>query len=229
MFSARLDDIPLQLDLIALRQQFHIEADSDDAASLQTLVDGALRVARPKALYRIGTIDARSDDQVVIDGVPFSSRVLRVNLDQIQRVFAFVVTCGTELDTWWGGVDGFLEQYWADAILEQALRAAIDALKAHLATSYDLQSPAMMNPGSLPDWPINQQRPLFDLVGRAAEIGVQLTDSYLMHPLKSVSGIFFAVDATYENCQLCPVERCPNRRAPYEPTLFDRKYRLVDG
>ena len=61
-----------------------------------------------------------------------------------------------------------------------------------------------------------------------AEIGVQLTDSYLMHPLKSVSGILFATDGTYGNCQLCPVERCPNRRAPYDPTLFDRKYRLVD-
>jgi hypothetical protein len=228
MLTGRLDDVPLQLDLVALRQQFRMEADSDDAGSLQTLVDGALRVARPKALYRIGTIDARSDDQVVIDGIPFSSRVLRVNLDQIQRVFAFVVTCGTELDTWRGGVEGFMETYWADAILEHALRTAIEALKAHLATHYDLRSPAMMNPGSLPDWPISQQRPLFDLVGQAAEIGVHLTDSYLMRPLKSVSGILFATDVTYENCQLCPVERCPNRRAPYDPTLFDRKYRLVD-
>ena len=170
MLAALLDDIPFQLDLAALRQQFHIEADSDDAASLHTLVDGALRVARPKALYRIGTIDARSDDQVVIDGIPFSSRVLRVNLDQIQRVFAFVVTCGTELDTWRGGVEGFIETYWADAILEHALRTAIETLKAHLAAHYDLRSPAMMNPGSLPDWPISQQRPLFDLVGRRLKL-----------------------------------------------------------
>ena len=45
-----------------------------------------------------------------------------------------------------------------------------------------------MNPGSLADWPMREQRPLFGLLGDTdAAIGVELMESYLMRPTKSVS------------------------------------------
>ena len=46
-----------------------------------------------------------------------------------------------------------------------------------------------------------------------------------MVPTKSVSGILFPAEETFASCQLCPRDDCPNRRAPYDPELFERKYR----
>jgi hypothetical protein len=83
-----------------------------------------------------------------------------------------------------------------------------------------------MHPGSLQDWPVQEQGPLFALLGEAAPaIGVELTPSYLMVPTKSVSGIRFPLEESFESCQLCSRPNCPNRRAPYEEGLYERKYR----
>jgi hypothetical protein len=34
-----------------------------------------------------------------------------------------------------------------------------------------------------------------------------------MFPTKTISGVAFESEAFYENCQYCPLEKCPNRRA----------------
>ena len=87
-----------------------------------------------------------------------------------------------------------------------------------------------MNPGSLSDWPLTEQRPLFSLMGDTdAAIGVRLMPSLLMAPTKSVSGIVFPTESTFASCQLCPRDECPNRRAPYDEGLWRRKYESVNG
>lgn len=78
---------------------------------------------------------------------------------------------------------------------------------------------------SLADWPLPEQRPVFSILGDVTEaIGVRLTDSFLMIPHKSVSGIQFSTVETFESCQLCGREVCPARRAPYDRDLYERKY-----
>lgn len=106
------------------------------------------------------------------------------------------------------------------------MRAAIEALGRHLAATYETGERSMMNPGSLEDWPLSQQRPLFSLFGDAcSRIGVTLSESLLMSPVKSVSGVWFETEKGFQNCQLCPREQCPKRRAPYDAHLFDAAYR----
>ena len=79
--------------------------------------------------------------------------------------------------------------------------------------------------GAADIWPLTQQKELFSIFGNAEElIGVRLTSKYLMIPLKSVSGIIFQTETTFETCQLCPREDCIGRRATYEPDLV-KKYK----
>jgi hypothetical protein len=157
--------------------------------------------------------------------VTLRSRVLRVNLEVAHRAIVYVVTCGAELNAWGEGLDDMVHRYWADTIKETALRVAIDALNRHLTSCYEMGKTAAMSPGSLADWPIREQRPLFRILGDPeAAIGVRLTDSFLMIPNKSVSGIRFPTEERFESCQLCPREGCPGRRAAYEPDLYERKY-----
>jgi hypothetical protein len=113
--------------------------------------------------------------------------------------------------------------FWADTIKAMVLAAATSALNAHLQMHYLPGPTATMNPGSLSDWRISEQKPFFKLFGEtAASVGVTLSSSFLMTPNKSVTGIQFSTDKLYENCQLCPREDCPGRRAPYDAALFER-------
>lgn len=206
--------------------RLHIRPGGPAETTLKELVQQAQAIARPKALYRLAYIDECGDDWVVLDGVKFKSRVMRVNLGDLQRVFAYVATCGVELAEWAQSVEDFLHRFWVDAIMEYALFGAMQALEADLVSRYLPGQLSAMNPGSLADWPLSEQQPLFELLREVKDVtGITLTDSMLMVPFKSVSGIFFATQETFASCQLCPRPVCPNRRAPYDPALFEAKYR----
>ncbi len=223
-----LREIPFSIDLNELARRTHVSPDSEFYPELARLAAEAAPLGRPKAMYKMAYIEQKSENEVQIDGIALSSRVLRVNLDAVHRVWAFVATCGQELAEWGHSLDDLLYQYWAERIQEMALQQASQAMLAHIQAHWQPGRLAAMNPGSLPDWPLPQQRPLFTLLGDpAAAIGVQLTDSFLMVPAKSVSGIQFATESGYENCRLCPRPDCPGRRAPFDPELYDRQYRRV--
>jgi hypothetical protein len=118
-----------------------------------------------------------------------------------------------------------LKRFWADAIKEMVMRHAHTLMEGHLMDHLRPGKLSRMSPGSLVDWPIQEQLPLFEILGNTRDtIGVHLTDSLLMIPTKSVSGIRFPTEESFESCQLCPREECPNRRAPYDPDLYEKKF-----
>ncbi len=226
METVVLDAIPFAPNMGALLRTLRLKPEGRHADRLRELAAQAKAVARPKAMYREAYVEARDEDSVTIDGVRLTSRVLRVNLEQAQRAFPFVTTCGRELVAWAETFEDMLERYYADTIMEAALRVAQRAFEADLEARFAPGRTSAMNPGSLAEWPINEQRPLFALLGDVrATIGVELTDSYLMVPVKSVSGLRFPTEARFENCQLCQRPQCPSRRAPYDRELFEKRYR----
>ena len=89
---------------------------------------------------------------------------------------------------------------------------------------YALGKTVTMRPGSgdVTTWPIEQQRDLFSLLGDVETlIGVQLSDSFLMVPNKTVSGIRFSTEIDFETCQVCHRADCPGRRAPFNQETWD--------
>ena len=225
-----LEDIPFQPKFERIAKQLRVKEGSANAEELRRLLEEAQAVVRPKALYRVAYISSKTEESVSVDGQTFKSRVLRVNLEDVHRVFPYIATCGTELHDWRSSIDDMLQGYYADTINEAALNAARQALKTHLIEQYALGRTATMNPGSLEDWPIREQRPLFALLGDPEEtIGVRLSDSMLMIPSKSVSGIRFPTEERFESCQLCPREGCPSRKASYDEDLYEKKFSRSDG
>lgn len=221
-----LDSIDFKVNVQELLKRLHMDEDSDDLEDIIKFAELASEIGRPKAMYKEAIIDLKGDDYVVVDGVKFKSRLVRVNLDSVDRVFPYVCTCGRELNEWAKSLDDMLEQYWVDRIMEMALQEAVKAFEDHLETNYKLGTTSNMNPGSLEDWPISQQEELFALLEDPYEkIGVELTDSCLMLPIKSLSGIRFSSDIDFVNCQLCPRERCENRRAEYDHHLYNKRYK----
>lgn len=220
-----INNIKFDLDFDILLAKLCIKKGTDDEKRLEELVQEAKNNANLKVLYKLAYIEDKDDNSVVIDGVKFSSRVLRVNLDKANRIFAYVATCGQELEDWSKGFSDMLELFWLDTIKEFAMRSARTALKEHLQDKFKVDKMANMNPGSLRDWPISQQKELFQLLDDPMKlIGVELKSSFLMAPIKTVSGIYFPTETNYENCMLCPRGVCPGRKAPYDEKLYNEKY-----
>lgn len=225
-----LEDIAFKPNVQGLLNRLHIKPESSRASELDQLLAEARELAHPRAMYQVAYITARGENWVEIEGQRFDSRVLQGNLEPLHRVFPYLATCGIELQTWAQGKDDMLINYWAEAIKEEALYNALHALGEALDARYHPGKTASMNPGSLQDWPIQQQRMLFRLFGLEQErVGVQLTETMLMIPTKSVSGIRFATEVDFESCQLCPREGCPGRRAVYDPDLYERRFCLQNN
>lgn len=214
-----LDNINVTISPDQLRKRLHIEKEQG-LDEIQSLVEVALKLINPRALYDVRYIDEKLDDAVVIDGRRFNSQVLRKNLDRVERVFLFVITIGAELGEQQAASTDILESYYLDIIGNIALDSARRHLKRHLKSTFAVEKMSSMAPGSLTDWPVEQQAPLFDILGDVeAAIGVKLNDSLLMLPAKSISGIYFPTEVSFFSCQLCPRERCESRKAKYDPKL----------
>jgi hypothetical protein len=222
-----LDQIAFAADADALFAQLRVDPKSGLGIEVLELLDRAAPLARPKAVFIEAFIDGRDDRTVTIEGVTFTSRVLRECLEEVERVFPYVTTCGIELDALLEGLDDEFLRFALDCIKQAALSAAMEELRLHLAENYGLTKSSTMNPGSgdVDVWPIEQQAPLFSLFGDVeALIGVRLTESFLMCPNKSVSGIVFPTEVDFVTCQLCHREDCPNRRAPFDEHLWMERH-----
>ncbi len=220
-----LDNIEVEIDGKEFLQTLKIEDDDDLTGEALALLEEGENLGKPKAMYGMAYIDARGDDWVAAEGIRFSSRILSVNVREAYRLFPYVATCGTELDEWAKSLQDPLEKFWADTLCEIALRKAFKKMNEDFEKHFKPGKTAVMNPGSLADWPLSEQKQLFALLGdRIGETGIQLTDSFLMIPAKSMSGIRFPLELNFENCMLCPREDCPGRRAQYDEKLFVQRY-----
>ncbi|MBS3808881.1 MAG: hypothetical protein KGY38_01825 [Desulfobacterales bacterium] len=224
----KLDNLQPQINAPEIRKRLHLDTESAEWQGVEKIIKQAAGFLRPRAVYKRCYIDGREDDAVMIENVRFQSRVLRKNLESVHRIFPFVVTIGPELEEMARSRDDYLEQYYFDTIANVALQDAIQCLRTALQDQYKLEKLSYMSVGSLEDWPLSQQRPLFSLLGDVeAAIGVRLAPNMLMHPAKTESGIFFPAEVTFFNCQLCPRENCESRKAAFDRDMA-RDYGLVD-
>ena len=223
----KIEDIPVKTSFEQALKKLKIE-EEDDVAMIRGLFEKAKEIARPKVLYREVYIEKISGKNVCISGVNFESDVLAANFDTIHRVFAYVVTCGTEVDEWSRNEKDYVVTLWLDMIKEMFLREAIAFFHEYMKAAYKFKRLSSVNPGSgnQDNWPISQQTKLFELIGDVkGQIGVTLTDSFLMLPVKSVSGLLYPSKTEFINCALCSREICSGRRVPFDSKLYAETFK----
>lgn len=212
----KLEQISLGLDIGEIKDAVR----ASNWVQIQTLLEVAKPLISAQAVYRVCYIEEKLEDAVIIDGIRLGSRILRKNLEKVGRVFPYVITIGTRLEQKADETTDLLEKYYLDKIGNIALSKARRHLEEHLRSRFALDDLSYMSPGSLEDWPIEEQRPLFSILkGAEVSIGVRLTESLLMIPRKSVSGIYFPTEVTFYSCQLCPRQHCEGRKARYNENL----------
>ena len=217
-----LDRIPFVPDPAQLAREMRLAETSEAAEILARLCAQAAPFGRPRALYGAAFISDRGENFVVIDGERFESRVLAINVAKLHRVFPMVASCGPELDEWAAKFEDDLERYLAEGVKGAALKAALLACDADLQARFKPGKVSTMAPGELAEWPLDQQVPLFRMLGDTAAIGVRLLDTLFMSPNMTRSCIAFPSEHGFESCRLCQREKCPGRRAAYSQELKEK-------
>lgn len=223
-----LNNIPVKTTLEQAINRLKIE-DPDDISVISGVFGEAKEIARPKAIYREVFVESINGGDVRIDDVCFKSEVLAMNLKSAHRIFAYVCTCGTEVDEWSRKESDYIVSLWIDMIKELFLYDANAFLRDHIKNVFSLQKISAVNPGSgnAENWPLSQQTELFRLIGDVrSNIGVTITDTYLMLPIKSTSGLLFPSETDFMNCALCGREICRNRRAEFDRELYEKAFNI---
>ena len=133
---------------------------------------------------------------------------------------AYLLAASNLVESWEGRHEPWMVCYPVFYLCRHGLELY---LKEKLVKGARLSS---MNPGSLTDWPLENQAALFSILGNATEtIGVRLTDKMVIRPLKSISGIYFVSEEDFVNCSLCPRLDCTSRRAKYDAGLYAKQYK----
>jgi len=210
-------NIPIDL----LLAELHISREHKQYEAIEAMYKEAVQIAKPVAIYAAFAPE-KYESGILINGIKLEEPFVCEKLKDHELVFPYVATCGGEVEAWSNSFTNMFEQYAADALKEIFLDAVIDAARDEIQADYFSAEKIIstINPGSLSEWPIQGQVSLFEMLGGKDsvknDIGVVLKDSMLMVPVKSVSGIAFASDTSYHNCQLCDKADCPSRVAPYE-------------
>ncbi|MBT7912907.1 hypothetical protein HN588_03260, partial [Candidatus Bathyarchaeota archaeon] len=94
-----IENIPAKLDADELVKGLRIRRNVDYIRNkLGSLIETISPVMNPKAIYSVSFVDKIEGDNVTIGDTVFTSRVVRMNLEKVGRVFPYIVTAGSELD-----------------------------------------------------------------------------------------------------------------------------------
>jgi hypothetical protein len=161
-------------------------------------------------------------DKVTIEGpVTFKSRVIARLLRRCDKVAVFALTIGGYLEEMVAHLaeEGLVLQATVlDAIgsgAAEQLAVFVEELAKTKASEKGLVISRRFSPGYC-DWDVSQQEMVFATLG-GDTAGISLTDSLLMMPRKSVSGIIGIGRPgnnieNYNPCDSCRKRDCPGRR-----------------
>ncbi len=210
--TTRLFDLTLELDL-ALRGQGGDPAKARPALRELTaaMIERARPLLIPAVAYDIFDIaEVRHERLVLSPRVSLTSARLAGALGGAKQIAVAVCTIGPQLEE--AARAMFMDGQQVEAtVLDGVGSAAVEELSQRTCRMFEemarergLTTSIPFSPGD-PDWPVEAQRNLFDLVG-AEQIGVTLKDSYMMYPLKSLSlvvGMGENLSAQGSACDYC--------------------------
>ncbi len=142
-------------------------------------------------------------------------KIVTAALEKSNRIALFIGTCGNKVEDYsrqlmkeGHALEGYIVDLIGSEIAENIAEYIHKEVENDMA-SQGLKITNRYSPGYC-KWPVSDQQQLFRLLGES-NCGVNLTDSSLMIPVKSVSGII-GIGQEVENagysCDICETDHC---------------------
>jgi hypothetical protein len=136
-----------------------------------------------------------------------------------EKVAIFIATAGNSFDVWikQKGAEDIMAEYYCSSIGSVIADKVADVIEAAVLKFAQTENKGISNrysPGYC-NWNIREQKMIFDLLP-SGSIGVTLTPSFLMKPIKSVSGIIGLSPGLKSGaymCEICGMTDCLVKRA----------------
>ena len=181
-------------------------------------------LARPVIFHRKYRIKRIAGNHVELEGNQrLHSTKLARTLDGCKEAVCFIGTIGSRIEKEIGALmrqRRLSDAYVLDTVGSVSVEGMIERFHRDMKTLYKAHRQMVtlrFSPGYC-DWPVTDQKPLFRLLNSRL-IDVQLTDSCLMKPRKSISGIFglcpygdHEKPIPYHPCADCRRRDCQARR-----------------
>lgn len=180
---------------------------------VEDVIVEAEHVAIPKHVYRIVEASVLDDYRIAMDGVAFRvGKTITSYLSGMTHACVFVATAGYEYENFMKRVTkegNILKEFVADSVGSVIADMSVQKVSERLETESHLKYSLPYSPGYCA-WNIMEQPKLFSLLPEKP-CGVELNDSCLMYPVKSVSG-FFALGRQIVRqpyrCDICDNTHC---------------------
>ncbi len=189
---------------------------------ISALIDRAFleleSVVNPKCIYRIFDLNSVEQNQIHFSQVTIKSTSLGRNLKGCEKIVLFGATLGI-------GVDQLMARKaitdMAGAVIMQSCAAALleeycDECQERISEEVRKEG-RFLRPRFSPgygDFPIDFQGKLMQILDCAKHIGLTMTESYMMTPVKSVTAVI-GVSATDAGCRKVPCEECVKKDCKY--------------
>lgn len=169
-----------------------------------------------------GSGNVLSEQELMFEGIRFRvGKIIARELHQAEAFAFFTVSLGPGPEKMGRELirsGNYLEGYLVDLIGSGMVESLVDQMHTHIKTMAGTRGMKVTNhysPGYC-SWEVNEQQKLFKLMP-PGWCGITLSESSLMSPIKSISGIIgIGPEVAYHpaSCALCPMPHCQFRKNP---------------
>jgi hypothetical protein len=179
------------------------------------------RISSPSGAFVLTeALESLSAEKISIPGLVFDSgKIIHKMLRHSEKYALFLVTAGPgpehlarSLISEGNYLDGYIVDLVASALVDLAADQVQEQIRK-LAHTGGLKITNRYSPGYC-SWNVEEQQKLFSLFPKGCS-GITLSDSSLMNPIKSISGIIgLGTEVKYRDytCEICPMKDCHFRR-----------------
>jgi len=220
-FTLSLSELNIDINEIYLNLGYGGQIpDESFIEMINQLIEHIASFCKPRAGYLIMSGIIADKNYLEINNVRIKvGSVITKYLQNATHFASFVVTAGVEFDSYLEQlkaegdiVSEFLVYSIGSEIAEATVRFVTEKITEE-ADNQGLKISHSYSPGHC-SWHVREQQQLFSLLPKNP-CGVELNESSLMHPVKSISGIIGLgkdIETTLYGCEICGLKSCFKRK-----------------
>ena len=191
--------------------------DAEILRMLDQVLDATRSICRPRILYGICPGRVIPPIRIEAEGVEFrTGKIIADSLAGADRFCLFVATAGREFEEFRHGLresGDCVREFVADSVGSVLAEACVTQIERMLDRQLNEPHTYPYSPGYC-GWKVSEQQLLFGLLPERP-CGIELTESSLMFPIKSVSGVIGIgrkIERKPYGCAVCRNINCYKRR-----------------